>query len=78
MESKEEISQRHCGEWKDYRSGILMPAMNSGDEKEVKVAKALADAIRITQDGERRAFVFCEGRAEAADTALEIAWEEGQ
>ncbi len=71
-ESRPEISQRHCREWETYRNEILVPARESGDEKTVKTAKTLADAIRITQDGERRAWDFAGGGE--VDASMEIAW----
>lgn len=77
-ESKARIAERHAAEWEKYRLEILGPSQASGEEKAVKVAKTLADAIRITQDGERRAWNFAEGGS-ADDCALEIVWsgEEG-
>jgi len=72
QESRTEIAERHAREWETYRLEILGPSMRGGDEKEVKAAKTLADAIRITQDGERRAWNFAEGGA--VDGGMEIVW----
>lgn len=74
IESRTEISERHALEWNTFRNDILIPAFQSGDSNEAKLAKTLADTIRITQDGERRAWNFAEGGS--VDGTLELAWDD--
>lgn len=73
--SRKEIAARHADEWRGYRENILNPAKESQDEKQAKTAKCIADAIRLAQDGERRAQDF--GEKEAADAqGYELGWIE--
>lgn len=71
--TRAEISEIHQLEWREFREKLLNNCKACLDEKEVKAVKTLADAIRITQDGERRACDFGEGRD--TDTELTFAWE---
>lgn len=68
------MSAEHGGEWRRFREEILNPLYErvaGGDEKN---AKALADILKITQEGERKAFLF--GGGQEADTALDVAFAE--
>lgn len=75
MESrKNEMSARQGAEWKRFREEILTPLYErvaGGDEKN---AKALADILKICQEGERKAFVFGEGEG-GCDNSLEVCFE---
>lgn len=76
MESyKSEMASRHGAEWKRFRDEILTPLylrVAGGDEKN---AKALADILKICQEGERKAYAFGENEDAGADNSLEVCFE---
>lgn len=59
--TRADLSGRHKAEWADFRKVNLDPALEQGDFETARSVKTLADAIRITQDGERKAWEFGEG-----------------
>lgn len=74
-QTQNEIAERHIREWSRFRVEIQMPLYErvaGGDEKN---AKALADIIKIAQEGERKAFLFRDGGE--ADQELSITFEDG-
>lgn len=76
-ESQNEIAEKHIGEWKKFREEIQMPLYErvaGGDEKN---AKALADIIKIAQEGERKAFLFQDG-GKVEDNDLSVSFENGE
>lgn len=56
--SRNTLADSHKAEWAQFRRENLDPACEAGDYEQARTAKTLADAIRLTQDGERRAFEF--------------------
>lgn len=74
-DNKAALASRHKKEWDDYRISILNSALTMRDEKECKTAKVLADCIRLTQDGERRAYAFAEA-GEIEPEAISYSWQE--
>lgn len=71
MESRAAVSSRHRREWRDFREKVLAEAQ---DVESAKYARALADILKVYQEGERKACGFGEG--DGADQNLEIAWSE--
>lgn len=72
--SQQKISVRHEAEWRRFREEILSPLYNKvagGDEKN---AKALADILKICQEGERKALLF--GGDTAQDNSLQVCFED--
>lgn len=72
--SQQAMSARHGEEWRRFREEILMPLYEKvagGDEKN---AKALADILKICQEGERKAHIFG-GDGEEADSSLQVCFE---
>lgn len=68
------MAARHEEEWRRFREEVLTPLYEKvagGDEKN---AKALADIIKICQEGERKAHVFG-GEAGSGDSSLEVCFE---
>lgn len=77
MLKRKEMAEAHGEEWDRYRATVLQSAWASGDERAAKIAKVLADCIRITQDGERRSCLFMEvAMREEVDGAVCYGWEE--
>lgn len=72
-ETKIQVSLRHRNEWASFRQDILKPAIEARDDAQAKFAKALADILKIYQEGERKAWGFGDGEAEGG---LEIGWAE--
>lgn len=71
METKTQVSSRHKEEWSRFRERFLDSSLN--DEGDAKLGKLYADLLRIYQEGERKAFGFCE---DEVDNELTIAWNE--
>lgn len=78
-QTRTDISSRHKTEWETFRISLdaILEAPGQYDDKYIRNIKYLADTIRITQDGERRAFDYSAGAA-AADTSLQLTWETGE
>ena len=70
-ENKNEVSERHKREWEMFRKSFLSRAMEEGDGECAKLAKAVADVLKVYQEGERKAYGFTE---EETGEALEIRW----
>lgn len=66
--TRESLANDQLQKWKDYNDGILRPAYDSGDEKEIKNAKTIGDAIKIMHQDQRSILAFVEGAVEQADT----------
>ena len=68
------VIQRHKSEW-DRHWQIVEEALESGDFERAKLAKILAETLRLRQDGERRAWGL-DGKSETGrgGEALEIRW----
>lgn len=61
-ESKAEVSARHKREWHDLRVLYVEPLYgDDADLEKAKMARALADILKISQEGERKAWGFGEG-----------------
>ena len=71
METKTEVSARHKREWARYREMFL--ESSEMDEGRAKLAKIYADILKVYQEGERKAFGFCE---DETDNTLSITWNE--
>lgn len=74
MLRRSELSARHMAQWDHYRERVLGLAMSTLNEKDLKVAKIAADCLRISQDGERRLFLF--SADEHAPAGVEYGWQE--
>lgn len=74
--TRAELAELHQNEWREYRQTVLEPCRQAFEERELKTAKTLADAMRIMQDGERRAWDFGEGRE--TDSELTFVWEDAE
>lgn len=76
MESQKcEMSAKHAAEWSRFRDEILTPLYQrvaGGDEKN---AKALADILKICQEGERKAYAFGEDQSQEGAGGLEVCFE---
>lgn len=72
-ESKNEVSERHRKEWQTFREKFVEPLYESLDGALAKEVKALADILKVYQEGERKAYGFSDGEA---DNGLEVSWEE--
>lgn len=72
-ETRAQIADRHQQEWNEFRKVILTCAIQEQDMEQAKLAKTLADVLKICQTEERKALDFAEG---AFDGSVEIAWEE--
>lgn len=66
----ENISERHRKEWANFRKKMLDNLIKKGDIEEAKLAKAIADVLKVYQEGERRAWED----KETADCKFEITW----
>ena len=71
METKTQVSARHKEEWAAFRARFLEEALT--DEAQAKLAKLYADVLKIYQEGERKAFGFCE---DEVDNSLTVTWNE--
>ena len=71
-ENKAQVSQRHRSEWLAFRSELLNPAITNKDLELAKIAKAVADILKIYQEGERKAYGFADGET---DLATQICWD---
>lgn len=71
METKTQVSTRHKEEWIRFRERFLEAALE--DESAAKLAKIYADVLKIYQEGERKAFGFCE---DEVDNSLSVTWNE--
>lgn len=74
MNDRHEMSARHADEWLGFRKAHLEPCITSGDETQAKYVKTVADALRIAQDGERRALLFSEGVSDQSPP--EVEWDQ--
>lgn len=67
------VVERQRSEW-DRHQRLMDEALGGGDPETAKLAKLLAEALKIRQEGERRAW----GITDKADTELsggvDIAW----
>lgn len=72
-ESRDDVSKRHRDEWKLFRAKFIDPLYSDLDAAKAKEAKALADILKVYQDGERRAYGFSDNDA---DGKLEVSWDE--
>lgn len=78
-EARDAMSLAHRGEWELFRAnglGEILSCPQEAEEKFVKTMKYIAETLRITQDGERRALEFCEG-GEVDAGPLQFSWDEG-
>ena len=73
-ESKSDVSIRHRMEWRAFRESYLNRCMNDIDPDLAKAAKALADLLKVYQEGERKAYDFTEGNTDH-NNELQISWE---
>lgn len=55
VEQRAKILQRHRSEWNGARKHVYT-AINNGDFDKAKLAKITAEALKIVQDGERKAW----------------------
>lgn len=72
-ESRPEVSARHKAEWREFRESILAPVVAARDEAGAKFARALADILKIYQEGERKAHGFAGEEEAQGDITFE--WE---
>ena len=63
---------RHREEWERHRP--LTDEALSGDAEAVKLAKTVAETLKIRQEGERKAWGV-QDRAETEVSGLEIRWQ---
>lgn len=70
-ENKNEVSLRHRREWREFRDTFLKNAMLEDNAESAKLAKAIADVLKVYQEGERKAWGFSD---QEISEALEIAW----
>lgn len=74
-EGQRDMGRQQQEEWARFRAEIMQPLYEKvagGDEKN---AKALADILKICQEGERKAHVFAAEGGEAEDSSLQVCFE---
>lgn len=64
-----EMNQRHLREWDEFRRRFG----NMEEEKEVKLAKAIGDVIKLMQENERR---IVQDSAASGDGSINVSWVE--
>lgn len=72
--SKNDVSQRHKDEWKKFREVQLASLLSNPDADAAKIAKAIADVLKVYQEGERKAWDFNE--EQTTDNSITFAWED--
>ena len=73
QENKTDVSSRHREEWATFHTELLEPAIQNRDMDAAKFAKAVADILKIYQEGERKAYGFADGECDAVTS---ISWDE--
>lgn len=63
VDKRAEVLARHRREWDGARKRIYM-AVKSGDDKEAKLGKLIAEALAVVQAGERKAWQLDEKEAQ--------------
>lgn len=74
-ETKGQVSARHREEWRQFREEILAPVVDARDDSGAKFARALADILKIYQEGERKAYGFADGEVEGD---VSFSWQDGE
>lgn len=69
-----EIIKAHRARWISFQRDVLDPAIETQDEKQARMARTLADAIRIAQAGERLAWGLGESLEMASNGPLIVKW----
>lgn len=67
------ICEIHKKEWQLFRESVLAPAADSHDPEEARFAKAIADSIRLAQEGERKAYELA---TDDASNVIVVRWAE--
>ncbi len=73
-ESRQQMGERQQREWQNFREELLPPAMQMPTPEAASYVKSIAETIRITQEGERKAQEFASGQMDEGGIA--IVWEE--
>lgn len=76
METEDELRARHRQEWLDIHD-ILQEAIAQADVDKAKLAKLLAETLKIRQEGERRAWGIDAKTAPQDDGPLDVCWDSG-
>lgn len=76
LESKDAVSQRHQREWRAFIDFFGIPEYAAMDLDRAKLAKALADTLKIYQEGERKAYGFADADQALPAGPLGVEWEE--
>lgn len=70
----EALRERHRREW-DATQTLLEQALADHDMETAKLAKLVAETLKIRQEGERRAWGLDARTAPLDDGPLEVGWE---
>lgn len=73
VEDKNAVSQRHRDEWRAFRESFFAAGMTGIDLDDAKLAKAVADILKVYQEGERKAYGF----AEVEGGSISMGWLDG-
>lgn len=72
--SKADVFARHKEEWRRFHKSLLARLLEDPDADAAKTAKAIADVLKVYQEGERKAWDFQDD--DNRDNTLTFAWEE--
>ena len=77
METEEELRLRHKREWLDSRA-LLQEAIEQEDADKAKLAKLLAETLKIRQECERKVWGIQDKTDTGAENAFVLQWRPPQ
>lgn len=72
--SKADVFQRHKDEWRKFHKTLLAKLIDEPDADAAKTAKAIADVLKVYQEGELKAWDYQD--TDSQDNSFTFAWEE--